>query len=69
MFPRPFEVVSRAYRNRASSTLDGITIHTLVGAPSVVQSLSSVHCGGVARARARRGRISLESETGRVLTV
>ena len=35
----------------------------------VVQSLSSVHFGGVARARARRGRISLESETGRVLTV
>ena len=30
---------------------------------------SSVHFGGVARARARRGRISLESETGRVLTV
>ena len=30
---------------------------------------SSVHFAGVARARARRGRISLESETGRVLTV
>ena len=27
---------------------------------------SSVHFGGVARARARRGRISRESETGRV---
>ena len=31
---------------------------------AVVQSLSSVHFGGVARALARRGRISLESETG-----
>ena len=36
---------------------------------TVVQSLSSMHFGGVARALARRGRISLESETGRVLTV
>ena len=40
-----------------------------VAMQSVVQSLSSVHFGGVGRARARRGRISLESETGRVLTV
>ena len=31
-----------------------------------MQSLSSVHFGGVSRALARRGRISLESETGRV---
>ena len=30
---------------------------------------SPVHFGGVARALARRGRISLESETGGVLTV
>ena len=34
MFPCPFEVVACANTNRAASTLDGITIHTLVGGPS-----------------------------------
>ena len=34
-----------------------------------MQSLRSVHFDGSARALARRGRIALESVTGRVLTV
>ena len=35
----------------------------------VVQSLVQCTFGEVSRAQARRGRISIESETGRVLTV
>ena len=45
---------------------DEITILLSTGCSAIP---SSVHFGGVARALARRGRISLESETDRVLTV